>query len=379
MPGCSVCASGAEAGRQDSVSSRPGTSQRKVILVAAGTARGAGGRLALRAACADLAGRTDDQVIIHVPRQLGPPALPNGPRYVPVTRLGAVLGELVGPVRRDISTYVGLSDRLPLFRSFPRQVMVTQNPHLYGPQTKRRTSAQRVRSAVLSTWARRSAQRADLIVTVSRAMSVDIADSTNIEAGRIVVRHIPVMDGDRVKKSVHREKVAQIALVGDFYSYKRFDWALDEIQRWASETELAVSVTHAGAVVERKAWRSFQEASLRSPAVEVTCRGKLRHEEVMEVLVSADVFVFPSSRESFGLPLAEALALAVPVLCSDLGPFREIGGPAPIYFDGHAGSLCTALGLVAPRAVREKMAHLGSARRQPGGGWNVLDATDTRR
>ena len=50
-----------------------------------------------------------------------------------------------------------------------------------------------------------------------------------------------------------------------------------------------------------------------------------------EVLSEADVFVFPSSRESFGIPLVEALALGVPTICTDLPQFREIGGDAPVY------------------------------------------------
>jgi glycosyltransferase involved in cell wall biosynthesis len=41
----------------------------------------------------------------------------------------------------------------------------------------------------------------------------------------------------------------------------------------------------------------------------------------------------PSLAEGYGLPVAEALALGVPVLCSDLPELREIGLDAPEYLD----------------------------------------------
>lgn len=43
--------------------------------------------------------------------------------------------------------------------------------------------------------------------------------------------------------------------------------------------------------------------------------------------------LFPSFAEGFGLPLFEALALRVPVICSELDVFRDIAGDAPRYLD----------------------------------------------
>ena len=55
--------------------------------------------------------------------------------------------------------------------------------------------------------------------------------------------------------------------------------------------------------------------------------------ELGRLLAGARALLFPSLAEGYGLPLAEALAAGVPVLCSDVPPFRAVGGDAPEYLD----------------------------------------------
>jgi glycosyltransferase involved in cell wall biosynthesis len=54
---------------------------------------------------------------------------------------------------------------------------------------------------------------------------------------------------------------------------------------------------------------------------------------VGSLLNGARALLVPSFVEGFGLPLAEALASGVPVICSDIPVFREIGGGVPDYLD----------------------------------------------
>jgi glycosyltransferase involved in cell wall biosynthesis len=55
--------------------------------------------------------------------------------------------------------------------------------------------------------------------------------------------------------------------------------------------------------------------------------------ELPELYRTADVFLFPSLWEGFGIPVLEAMSAGVPVVCSDLSSLPEIGGEYAWYCD----------------------------------------------
>jgi glycosyltransferase involved in cell wall biosynthesis len=57
-------------------------------------------------------------------------------------------------------------------------------------------------------------------------------------------------------------------------------------------------------------------------------------DEVLTVLYSrASALVFPSLFEGFGIPIIEAQAISLPVICSDIPVFREVGGDGVVFVD----------------------------------------------
>lgn len=61
--------------------------------------------------------------------------------------------------------------------------------------------------------------------------------------------------------------------------------------------------------------------------------GYIDEEDKAAVLKGADVFVFPSFYEGFGVPIIEAMSLGVPTIISDIPVHREIAKDASLFFN----------------------------------------------
>lgn len=90
-------------------------------------------------------------------------------------------------------------------------------------------------------------------------------------------------------------------------------------------------------IVGRRGWENENIVDMldRCAALRPTVQelGPLPDRQVAKLLKGARALLFPSFVEGYGLPLAEALALGVPAICSDLPALREVGGEVPDYLD----------------------------------------------
>lgn len=107
-----------------------------------------------------------------------------------------------------------------------------------------------------------------------------------------------------------------------------------------------------------------QRAAARLISVRIVCTGALSADAVRAELAAADVFLFPSHYESFGIAVLEALAAGVPVVCSELPALREVAGEAarfvPVFDARHWVAAVTQL--IGDRAARQDLSNRGRAR-----------------
>jgi glycosyltransferase involved in cell wall biosynthesis len=88
-------------------------------------------------------------------------------------------------------------------------------------------------------------------------------------------------------------------------------------------------------IVGGRGWENEQvidlldRCALIRPHVEE--RGRVPDAEVRQLMAGARALLMPSFAEGFGLPVAEALACGLPVLCSDIPAHREVGRGVPDY------------------------------------------------
>lgn len=87
----------------------------------------------------------------------------------------------------------------------------------------------------------------------------------------------------------------------------------------------------------------------------IAITGFVDDEDLPALYSEAEMFVFPSLYEGFGLPPLEALACGCPTICADNSSLPEVCGDAAIYISGHD---------IADTAQKIAELHNNSARRQ---------------
>lgn len=68
---------------------------------------------------------------------------------------------------------------------------------------------------------------------------------------------------------------------------------------------------------------------------EIFIPGFIKKENKGELIKNADIFLFPTFYEGFGLPILEAQSLGVPVVTSNVSSLPEVGGESVFYVDPH--------------------------------------------
>ena len=188
----------------------------------------------------------------------------------------------------------------------------------------------------------RTARAAEAIIINSESLRAEIDQYLNVDARKLkliyeAVDHDLFRPGDA---SAARAQVASygvtkpfVLFVSSLWPYKNCEgllraWALarDEL----GDRQLAI----VGPGRDEK-----YLAQLRALAAElgisadVVFVGGVPLEETVHFYQAADVFVYPSLNETFGLPILEAMACGCPVVTSDTSAMPEIAGGAALLSD----------------------------------------------
>ena len=176
--------------------------------------------------------------------------------------------------------------------------------------------------------------RADLVITVSHAAAEELAAHTEIGADRIRVVPNgvdlePASDDDveRVRRQFGLDDRPYCLWVGSLEPRKNVGLLAHAFAHWADGSEL----THRLVLAGPAGWVEDEAATmapLRSLRDRVKAIGRVDDAVLPGLYRGADLLVFPSTHEGFGLPVLEAMAQGTPVLCSDIAALREVAGDA---------------------------------------------------
>jgi glycosyltransferase involved in cell wall biosynthesis len=217
-----------------------------------------------------------------------------------------------------------------------------------------------------------AARRADAIITVSESAKRDIVRLYGSHAERIHVVHEaaapsfqPVRDRAVLDRVRQRYDLAErfILYVGTIEPRKNLPKLIEGFANRRKSGQLAHQLVCAGPY----GWLSRDiEDLIDRLQIEDAVRftGYVPFEDLPALYSLAEMFVFPSLYEGFGLPVIEAMACGTPVVTGHVAALAEVGGGAVeqvAHLD--ADSLGDAIvRLAEDRQRREKLSSLGLER-----------------
>ncbi len=171
------------------------------------------------------------------------------------------------------------------------------------------------------------------IICISHATAADLAlVYPHLMPKASVVHHgadhfLPAVQG-ACEPAVPENQPPFLLYVGDRERYKNFELLISALGDPAWPVDL--KVVAAGPEPTEAERKSLRDRNIESA---VRFAGPVSDEALRELFRTCTGFVFTSLCEGFGFPLLEAQSLRVPVLCTDIAVFREIGGDAALFFD----------------------------------------------
>lgn len=183
------------------------------------------------------------------------------------------------------------------------------------------------------------------VITVSESSRKDIIEFAGVPEHRVTV--IPNGVDHSVYFPMDREEAARRAaerygIRSPYILYlsriehpgKNHVRLIRAFDRLKARTRLPHQLVLAGSDWTRA--EAVHQAAAESPfSGDILFTGFVAGRDIPSLYCGAELFVFPSLYEGFGIPILEAMASGTPVACSNLSSMPEVAGDAGILFDPH--------------------------------------------
>jgi glycosyltransferase involved in cell wall biosynthesis len=217
----------------------------------------------------------------------------------------------------------------------------------------------------------RSAKVADAIIINSESLRSEIQRYLKVDERKLrliyeAVDHDLFKPGDaaaaRAAVAAHGVTKPFVLFVSSLWQYKNCDgllraWAVARAQ--LPDRQLVV----VGAGRDEKYLASLRAlAADLGIAGDVVFVGGIPLEQTVDFYRAADLFVYPSLNETFGLPILEAMACGCPVVTSDVSAMPETAGGAAVLADPKDPASIARAIVEAASPDRDRLRDLGLAR-----------------
>lgn len=200
---------------------------------------------------------------------------------------------------------------------------------------------------------------ASRIIAISENTKKDIIELLHIAPDKIdVIHHCTSIQKHNNKDSLQLPP-KYILFVGDRAPYKNFKRFLEAASLVVTKQE-DLSIVCTAPTFNKEENRLIKDLNLTKKIYQIKASDK----ELSELYSRAELFVFPSLYEGFGIPILEAYACQCPVVLSNTSCFPEIAGTAGVYFDPYSISSManSIIKVLNSRDLREQLINDGNKR-----------------
>ena len=175
---------------------------------------------------------------------------------------------------------------------------------------------------------KKSISSSDGIIAVSENTKKDLVRILNVpdEMVRVIYHgnslNIDVSNDERIIKNPY------ILYVGNRSGYKNFELLVDAFSKSLFSKELCL-ISFGGAEFNKHEKCLMDSLGLTEKVIHMAGNDRM----LANLYANAEIFVYPSLYEGFGLPILEAMHYGTPVITANTSSLPEVAGNAADYFD----------------------------------------------
>lgn len=174
-------------------------------------------------------------------------------------------------------------------------------------------------------------EKSDKIITVSHNTKNDLLKFFNVEESKVEVIYHGI-NKTRIQ-NLSSERVIEypfLLFVGSRYKFKNFTNFVKSF-KLVKENYPELKIICTGIPFSEEEKEFLNELNI----VDSTYQFAADESMMARLYRDAEMFVYPSFYEGFGMPILEAMVYECPVVLSNASCFPEIAGDAGLYFDPH--------------------------------------------
>lgn len=191
----------------------------------------------------------------------------------------------------------------------------------------------------------RSMRKADKIITISEKTKEDLIQYTRIPEEKIKTIYLGVDAKFKILKEEDIQELKNrydlpenfILYLGSEQSRKNFIFLIKAFYCLKKKYNLKIKLVKAGRsqITEKQRKKTFELINKLNLTKDIIFIDYIPEKDLTTLYNAANLFVYPSLYEGFGLPPLEAMACGTPVITSNTTSLPEVVGEAGIIVDPH--------------------------------------------